>query len=278
MIRYVCFLCLSVVLGKLSAQVSATPKDRALFHAKMTSIAKQHKQAGPQSITDIAKTFQGTPYVAGSLEVGEKETLVVNLRGFDCTTYVENVLAFYHLYCNDLQGYTDFEKALGEIRYRHGKVAGYASRLHYFTDWIYHNAKKGLLKDITATLGGEVLPKTLNFMGTHRNLYPALTDANNYKQITAIEESLAQRELCVIPQEAIPQIEDRLKSGDIIALATSIEGLDVTHTGFAIRLNNGRIHLLHASTSGTVTITEAPLETYLKTIKHNIGIVVARPL
>jgi len=69
-----------------------------------------------------------------------------------------------------------------------------------------------------------------------------------------------------------------MASGDIIALATSIKGLDVTHTGFALKMPNGRIHLLHASSSGEVKISEEPLADYLKKIKNNIGIIVARPL
>ena len=40
----------------------------------------------------IGKSFIGTLYEAHTLEVAQPETLVVNLRGFDCTTYVENCL------------------------------------------------------------------------------------------------------------------------------------------------------------------------------------------
>jgi hypothetical protein len=72
--------------------------------------------------------------------------------------------------------------------------------------------------------------------------------------------------------------EDQLQNGDIIALATSIEGLDVTHTGFALRADDRRIHLLHASSSGAVEISALPLVEYLKKIKSNTGVIIARPL
>ena len=113
-------------------------------------------------------------------------------------------------------------------------------------------------------------------MGTHRSLYPFLQDDANYERMLEIEREIAQETLCVLPQEQIEQQEHFINSGDIIALATSIKGLDVTHTGIAIR-KNGRIHLLHASSSGKVTITQEPLVDYLKKIKNNTGIIVARP-
>jgi hypothetical protein len=41
---------------------------------------------------------------------------------------------------------------------------------------------------------------------------------------------------------------------------------------------DGRIHLLHASSAnGKVEISELPLADYLKKIKSNTGIMVARP-
>ena len=134
-----------------------------------------------------------------------------------------------------------------------------------------------MVKDITADLGGIELKKSINFMGTHRELYPFLADDTNFERILTTEEELAQQVLCYLPQDAIESQESKIQSGDIIALATSIKGLDVTHTGIAVKQPNGRIHLLHASISGEVKITEVPLVDYLKKVKNNIGIVVARP-
>ena len=42
---------------------------------------------------EIGKFFLGTPYVAGTLETKGAEHLVVNLREYDCVTFVENVVA-----------------------------------------------------------------------------------------------------------------------------------------------------------------------------------------
>ena len=104
-------------------------------------------------------------------------------------------------------------------------------------------------------------------------------DDENYKKIVATETVLNGRSFCYLPQDQIEVNEHLIRSGDIIALATSINGLDVTHTGIATREKDGRIHLLHASTgSMEVEVSDLPLAEYLKGIKKNIGILVARPL
>lgn len=115
-------------------------------------------------------------------------------------------------------------------------------------------------------------------MSTHRDLYPFLKDDVNYEKIKASERFLNNRPICVLAQDKIAENEHLIRSGDIIALATSINGLDVTHTGIATREADGRIHLLHASTgSMEVEVSKKPLAEYLKKIKKNTGIIVARP-
>lgn len=264
-------------LGQLSAQITCSPEDSLLFKTKLQELDQLPSTSTNDEITQIGKTFLGTPYVEKTLEIGEKETLVVNLRGLDCTTFVENVLAFALLQKENKSDFNDFVKYLKTIRYRNGSLDGCSSRLHYFTDWIRNNNEKGIVKEITSELGGIEMEKSVNFMGTHRDLYPFLADEANYEKILEVEAALAKEALCILPQDAIEPIENKLENGDIIALATSIKGLDVTHTGLAIRMPSGRIHLLHASISGEVTITKVPLVDYLKKIKSNIGIVVARP-
>lgn len=260
------------------AQITCLPADRALYQIKMESFKEIDAVKFGDSLVAIGKSFLGTPYVEKTLEIGAKETLVINLQGLDCTTFVENVLAFAHTLRTPEPLFQDFIKNLETIRYRGGVLNGYPSRLHYFTEWIRDNEKKVLVKNITPDLGGISVEKPINFMGTHRTLYPYLKDDENYRRIKEMETELAKEPLCYLPQKNIPEQEKQLQSGDIIALVTSIKGLDVTHTGFAIKKPNGRIHLLHASISGEVKISEEPLVDYLKKVKNNIGIIVARPI
>ena len=259
-------------------QITCSPKDRPLFDTKMHALATIEASNLGDTIALVGQSFLGTPYVEKTLEVGDTETLVVNFSGLDCTTFVENVLAFTALLKKQQNDFQYFASELETIRYRNGEMKGYPSRLHYFTEWIRNNEKKGLVKDITKDLGGIELEKPINFMGTHRDLYPFLASDANFQAMQQVEYELAKEILCYIPQDQIADKEHLIQSGDIIALATSIKGLDVTHTGIAIHQPDGRLHLLHASSkNGEVEISELPLADYLKNIKSNIGIIVARP-
>ena len=257
--------------------VVCSAEDRLAFDQRITDLESMDSADMGRTVVAVGQRFLGSPYVAKTLEINEEEALVVNLREFDCTTYVENVMVFSLMLKKEEQAFDSFTSLLQNIRYREGDLHGYASRLHYFTDWIANNESKGLVKDITMEIGGEAQKKTIDFMSTHRDLYPMLKDDESFKLIARTEESLSKRTTYVLGVDQILSAESQIRDGDIIALATSIDGLDVTHTGFAFH-QNGRLHLLHASSSGRVEITEKPLVDYLKGIKNNTGIIVARPL
>ncbi|HEA20470.1 hypothetical protein LCGC14_0661270 [marine sediment metagenome] len=258
--------------------ITCSPADKQAVENKIIEIDGLAKNDFGKTLVAVGKSFMGTPYVAKTLEIGDIETLVVNLQGLDCTTYVENVLAFSLMLENDRLNFDEFVETLENIRYKDGQLRGYASRLHYFSEWIANNEKKGLLKDITPEIGGTEITKDINFMSTHRDLYPFLSDDENFNRILASESYLNGQPICILPQDQIAANEDRIQTGDIIALTTSIDGLDITHTGIATREKDGRIHLLHASTgSMEVEVSELPLAEYLKKIKGNTGIMVARP-
>ena len=279
MMKFASTLVLILAGHLLFAQtIVCSPIDKNTLEEKIVEMQSVVQPTYGDTLVTIGKSFLGIPYVAKTLEVGETESLVINLQGLDCTTYVENVLAFGSMLRKGEKELDDFARTLEKIRYKDGKLRGYPSRLHYFSEWIANNQEKGLVKDITGELGGKALTKDINFMSTHRDLYPFLSDEDNYLQIKASERYLNDRPLYVLAKDKIEASEHLLRSGDIIALATSINGLDVTHTGFAIRMDNGRIHLLHASSANEeVEISELPLADYLKNIRHNTGIMVARP-
>ncbi len=280
--KYILLLLVGLLCTPISSaqEVVCSMKDKQAFEDKTIEIDGLLEDDFGTTMVSVGKTFLGTPYVAKTLEVGETESLVINLHGLDCTTYVENVLVFSTLLKNGKADFNSFTQTLEHIRYKDGKLDGYPSRLHYFSEWIANNEAKGLLRDITAEIGGTQIKKEINFMSTHRELYPFLKeDDENYQRIQASENYLNNQILCVLPQEHIEANEHLIQTGDIIALTTSIDGLDVTHTGIATREADGRIHLLHASTgSMQVEVSKLPLADYLKGIKKNTGIMVARPL
>ena len=165
------------------------------------------------------------------------------------------------------------------MRYRGGERRGYISRLHYFSEWIADGAKRGLVQDLGVELGGVEDRRPLRFMTRHRASYPAFADEDVYREIGAIERRLDGRPRRVIPTDRIPEVADRIESGDVLAFATAIPGLDVTHAAFAYRDAAGVLRVLHAPLSGgVVAITRTTLPEYVAAIRRATGILVARPL
>ena len=61
---------------------------------------------------EIGKFFLGTPYVTGTLETEGAEHLVVNLREYDCVTFVENVVALVYLVKSQEKSFKAFRRLL----------------------------------------------------------------------------------------------------------------------------------------------------------------------
>ncbi|MCT7979491.1 DUF1460 domain-containing protein [Laspinema olomoucense] len=263
---------------ELPDPVEAEPQDLK-FKEVMQWASAQNLSRRPLSeiISGVAGQFIGAPYVAGLLDKSPDETLVVSLAGFDCVLFIETVLAIARGIAAQDYTYQGLENRVEEQRYRDGKLTDYCSRLHYFSDWIYDNSKRGLVENITQSLGGIPLNKTLNFMTQNRQSYPQLADDGNYECIRQVEAKLKDVSLTYIPKDQISTLYDRLQPGDIIAAATDIEGLDVSHTGLVYQSKDGKMAFIHASPSGQVTV--APdLQSYVQAVEGQIGIIVARPL
>lgn len=230
-------------------------------------------------IIEMGKSFLGTEYVAHTLEQKGEEHLVVNMRGLDCVSFCENSIVFARCIKKGTTTFEDYKKELQFIRYRGGIIDGYPSRLHYFSDYIFDNEKKGVLKNVTKAIGGVPFRKTINFMSTHLDSYPALLDRPDFvKRIKAQEAEISKRSLHYIPKESVGRFADGIMSGDILAITTTLEGMDIAHTGVAIRQKE-KLHFMHAPISGSkVMITEKTLSEYLAGNRKQTGIMVARPL
>lgn len=231
-------------------------------------------------IIEIGKSFLGTEYVAHTLEKDGDENLVINLTGLDCTTFLETALTFSRCIKKDKSSFEDYQKELTFIRYRDGKIEKYPSRLHYFSDWIFDNQQKSIVKDITEEIGGKEIKFNVNFMSENPKYYKQLTENPEFiPVITKQEKEINSRQYYYIPEDDIEKSEPKIQSGDLIALTTSDKGLDIGHVGIAIKMENGRIHFLHAPIAGSkVQITEIPLSDYTKKIKKHTGIIVLRVL
>ena len=262
------------------AQTIYTQKDVDLCNSKFQLAVDKNLSSLPvnQIIIEIGKSFLGTDYAASSLEKGDEEKLVVHLTGLDCYTFLESSLVFARCIKEGKTNFGDYQNELANIRYRGGRLEKYPSRLHYFSDWIFDLDKRGIGKDITKEIGGKPYDKKINFMSTHVDAYSQLKSNPKYVgEIAEIEKEISSRKYFYIPQEEILKVEDKIQSGDIIGITTNVEGLDIAHTGIAIRMDDGRIHLMHAPNVGyKVQITEKPLADYIKGNKKQTGIMVLR--
>jgi hypothetical protein len=226
----------------------------------------------------IGRSFVGTPYQARTLEQPGPERLVINLRALDCVTFVENTLALSRCINQNTLSFSDYATELRRIRYEDGILLNYLSRLHYFTAWIRNNEKKGVVRDVTREIGGIPFPKILHFMSSHRDSYRQLDDPSVFDRIKAVENELNRGKLYYIPRDRVQEIESRLREGDIIAITTSIDGLDVSHTGMIV-LEQREARYLHAPLSeGRVMISPGSISSYLTSRRTNTGIIVARPV
>jgi len=227
-----------------------------------------------QVIPMVAQQYVGAPYRAGLLDQTPREELVLRLDAFDCVLFVEMMLALAR---QVQQPQVSLAMQVQSLRYINGVLDGYCSRLHYFSDWVRDNQRRGLVAEVTSQWGGQPLRKTLNFMTRHRQAYPLLSQDEIFFCIRERERTLVALPLSYIPTEQIPRIVPLLQPGDIVAIATAIPNLDVTHTGLILSRQGGTAQLIHASPSGSVRV--APdVAAYVRTVPQSLGIRVIRPL
>lgn len=226
----------------------------------------------------VGRRFVGNDYTPHTLDPPGPERLIINLREFDCVTYVESVLALGRV-IRDGGRFADFTDQLRRIRYRNGTLDGYTSRLHYFSDWIADNDAKGLVQDIGERLDGVPDDEPIDFMTTHVDAYSRLDgNPDRVERIREIERRLSGRPRFYVPQSQVAGVADRIRNGDIIAATSTVEGLDIAHTGLAL-WQDGELLLMHAPLVGSVVqISEQPLADRIQRIDGQDGIMVARPL
>lgn len=260
-------------------KVNYTEEDKEIVEQIFELFSEETQSPTSVLMIKLGTYFVGTPYVAHTLEKEGEEQLVVNLRGLDCTTLVENCLALAKTIQSDELTFERFTEELKNVRYRNGEIDGYTSRLHYTTDWIFDNQQKKLVRNLSKEIGVTPYPKEINFMSTHPDSYRQLKDSSHLVEIIVQKENdINSRQHFYIPEEKLAEVEDQLMDGDMVGITTSVDGLDISHMGILVR-KAGRIHLLHASSAAEkVVLSEETLEEYLLSSRSATGIMVARPL
>ncbi len=258
------------------SMVVYTEGDKEIFEDYVEKFLPRKDSSMNQLMLETGFYFLGTPYVSYTLEVTDTEKLIVNLRQLDCTTFTETCLALVRT----IKSQPTFENylcQLQKIRYRDGLLEDYASRLHYFSDWIYNNDENGIVKNLTQELGGIPYPLYVNVMTRFRNKYVHLKDNDSLcVKIDTLEKQISAREYFYIPKAQIDSID--IHEGDIMAMTINGKGLDIMHMGIAVKKDE-RLYFMHASSVGKeVMITAVPFTEYLAGIKSCWGCMILRPL
>ncbi|MDR3691501.1 MAG: DUF1460 domain-containing protein [Fimbriimonas sp.] len=231
----------------------------------------------------VALELRGIPYKGFTLEISKDlEYCVVNLKGLDCVTFFEDTLDIARML---KKGRTTPDDLLAEVRftrYRGGRMGSFPSRLHYTTDWFVDNEEKGVVKVVTPDLpGAEEFTQKVGIMTQHPERYRQLATHPQYvSEMKLIEDTINGRSLKYLPMDKLEAAEPLLKTGDIIGVTTSEDGIDIAHTGLVLRDETNVAHFMDASSARSrmqVTL-EPEISKCLNWSSQLTGVMVARPL
>ena len=261
-------------------KVTFLPSDSIKIEHLLSEAKEMSKE--DNAILYFARKFIDIPYIAHTLETKDKEHLVINTRQLDCLTLVETASALAICHMRGLSSFTDYCDILRLLRYRSGVTDGYPSRIHYFSEWITDNKAKGLVDNIEFssipfTAVGKV---NVWFMGKHPERYSMLNGrTNDINAIREIENNINGQYFRFIPKDGITNnavMRHTVRDGDILAIVTSIPGLDIAHVGIAVWHSDG-LHLLNASSLHHKVIEEPmTLSEYMSKHRSQLGFRVVR--
>lgn len=270
-----CLLSLTIYAGRLEDDRA----DSLRICQLLADGAKQPK--GANLMLYFGHQFMGTPYVGGTLDCNPTEQLVINTREMDCTTFVETVVALTITTQKGQRTFAAYKQNLQTLRYAGGKLNGYASRNHYFSQWIANGERLGLVHEINGPAFTAQQQLRLNYMSSHPSAYAMLrSDLPMQRQIARMERAASGRTVRYIPVSALggkaaelPEVRD----GDILCLVTRKAGLDVAHIGIAEWGRDGYLHLLNASSlQKRVILDTQTLQQYMRKQSTQLGIRVVR--
>lgn len=234
----------------------------------------------------VGRALVGTPYKGFTLEIDDRiEAPSVNLNGLDCWTFFEVALGFARMLDEPRENWTPetLLKYIEQDRYRGGVCNGsYLSRLHYLEEWLLDNDRRGMVQDLTRSLGGVRASHSATEMTINWRSYRYLRANPDLRAgIRAMENRVRATPMVHIPKRQVRDIESKLQNGDIIGITTRDPGgIGTSHVGLAYRTSDGVLHFMHASAPRNYgkVVVDARLSDYLSRFRTHAGILVARPL
>jgi hypothetical protein len=251
--------------------------NNAAFFASINGLSNSSSPTVPlvnKRVEVLSAVLLNTPYMDGSLGEGsqgkyDKDPLV-RFDLFDCTTYVETVLAGALS-----QSSGEFMTQLLKLRYKNGEVS-FTLRNHFPSiDWIPNNQAN--LLDITHLIAGDSLAYAHTIIDKpswYKNLRKTrlkCSDANSVDCDNLLEQMRSEGDGFSAQAVSTPYVPltslyrnngtlvnqallDRIPSGSVINMvrpdwpikALIGTNMNISHQGIAIR-NDGKLYIRHAS-------------------------------
>jgi len=279
-----CGLLATSAFSRAFAETIDPFKGKDVFDRILAKALREKWDALPigQCMGRVARELEGTPYVGFTLEISEdQEVCSINLTGLDCVTFFEDTLCFSRMLKKGGRTPSDMLAEVTHTRYRGGKLGDFTSRLQYTTDWFLDNQQKNVVTILTPDLPGAVdFDKKVSIMSHKPESYRQLkAHPDLIPRIAMIEDLINARAFKYIPLDKLKGVEEHLQTGDIVGITTSIDGIDISHTGLVYVDEQGVRHFMDASSSKSkmkVTLEKGPISEDLKYGK-NTGAMFARP-
>jgi len=261
-------------------------KGEAKFYRLCEQAKKENWASQPigQRTVTAGKALCGTAYGNHTLEIDDKiESPSVNFDLLDCWTFYEASLALARLVKNPASQWTReaFLHYIELERYRGGRCDGtYVSRMHHLEEVFADNERRGLGRNVTASLGGVPIRRRVRYMAAAwRSSRYLRNNQSMIPEMSRIEDNISQLPVTYIPNSKVASIESKLENGDVIAIVTSWHSTYTGHVGLALR-DGATCRFMHATSSrskGKACIIDGRISSYLREKGTNIGITVFRP-
>jgi cell wall-associated NlpC family hydrolase len=216
---------------------------------QLIQIAKTDARASSR-IDSISEKLVGEPYQGHSLigSATAPEVFTASMKGFDCVTYVETVLALARS-----ANVPQFAEGLRRIRYASGRI-DWKRRNHYMTEWIRNNIRSGWIRRV----------------GGWKSSVEKIRVLNAVPDLPAKRAKFA----CVPKAEVRKAGAAKLRTGDLVFFASTRSHLDFFHCGIVV--NNGKGLLVRHASRSRGHVVEETLAEFLKR-NRMAGVTAVRP-
>jgi len=232
------------------ARRPALPTDFDVARFRRLRARVKPQQALAARMEAVSRPLLGLPYVdfplVGSPE--KPEMFTASLRGFDCVTFVETVLA-----ASLAPTPSRFADVLRRLRYAGGRVE-WRRRNHYTSDWIRKNTRAGFVRPVQIGRPASARTRVLNVLPG----YPPL-----------------RIPLRFVPKKRFWAAREAVQTGDLLMFVSTRPHLDIFHLGIAVR--DGERLLLRNAARSRRHVVDIPLADFLAE-NRMAGVIVARPV